>query len=154
MKLWHESEAKSPNGDLFAEGVFVTIVAVLLELRDREPFAGVEALQPISQPQLLQIKAYIDDNLDKRISNADLSRICGTPVVRFIRSFKAATGQTPYKYVLSRRIARAQELLATGDAALAEIAYACGFASQSHMTDVFRQKLRATPGRYRKEVQR
>ncbi|MEM7710434.1 MAG: AraC family transcriptional regulator [Pseudomonadota bacterium] len=35
---------------------------------------------------------------------------------------------------------------------LAEIAYACGFASQSHMTDVFREKLGVTPGRYRKEV--
>ena len=82
----------------------------------------------------------------------ELASLLGRPAARFLVDFKATTGQTPYQYVLSRRIARAQELLSAGEMPLAEVAYACGFASQSHMTDVFRQKLGVTPGRYRKEV--
>ena len=43
-------------------------------------------------------------------------------------------------------------MLAVGERDLADVAHACGFVSQSHMTDVFRKKLGVTPGRYRKEV--
>jgi AraC family transcriptional regulator len=35
------------------------------------------------------------------------------------------------------------------DADLADIAYACGFASQQHMTTVFSRHLGTTPARYR-----
>ncbi|WP_299959282.1 helix-turn-helix domain-containing protein [uncultured Roseobacter sp.] len=44
------------------------------------------------------------------------------------------------------------KLLRLGDMPLAEIAYATGFASQSHMTDTFRRVLGTTPGKWRREA--
>ncbi len=95
---------------------------------------------------------FIHDNLDQNLSFDAVARIAGVSALRLRAAFKATIGQTPHQYMLACRIARAQELLAAGKMPLCEIAYACGFASQSHMTDVFRQKLGVTPGRYRKEV--
>ncbi len=67
----------------------------------------------------------------------------------FARLFKATRGVTPYRFVLERRIAAARRLLGS-DAGLAEIAYATGFASQSHFTTIFRREIGVTPGAARR----
>ena len=56
---------------------------------------------------------------------------------------------TPYQYVLDKRIERAQLMIETTSLSLAQISFASGFSSQSHMTDVFRAKLGMTPGKVR-----
>ena len=155
QRLWAESEAGNPHGDLLADGALIAIAATLLRLRD-----GAMPETRDRQHALLathvrrQINDYIDTHLDQSLAIRDLAVLVDQPAATFAHAFRSAFGQTPHQYVLSRRLARAQELLAAGDLALAEIAYACGFASQSHMTDVFRQKLGVTPGRYRKEARR
>jgi AraC-like DNA-binding protein len=50
------------------------------------------------------------------------------------------------------RIHRARELLSLTERPLAEIAYACGFSSQSHMTSWFRRKHGVTPKQFRRSV--
>jgi AraC family transcriptional regulator len=64
--------------------------------------------------------------------------------------FRAATGLTPHQYVLEQRLHRARQLLEQKETALADIAVACGFSVQTHMTDNFRKHLGITPGEYRR----
>ena len=80
-----------------------------------------------------------------------VARAAGVSTAHFARAFKAATGRAPHQHLTERRLARAQEHLAHGTDPIAEIAYACGFASQSHMTALFTRHLGVTPARYRKE---
>lgn len=87
---------------------------------------------------------------------SDLSLQClasesGMSHFQFSRAFKRATGQSPHQYILEQRVARAQELL-KGQGSLSDIAYAVGFSSQAHMTDVFKKRLGVTPGQYRVDV--
>ena len=149
-RLWLESEAGNPNGDLFADAALTTLAVTLSGLANRQATGGDQA--PFADGIKAIITEFIETHLDGNPGLGELATLADMPQASFLKAFKATTGQTPYQYVLSRRIARAQELLAAGDMSLAEVAYACGFASQSHMTDVFRQKLGVTPGRYRKEV--
>jgi AraC family transcriptional regulator len=62
---------------------------------------------------------------------------------------KARTGLSPYQFVLARRIDKACELLSRSDLPIAEIALACVFASQQHLTATLSRKLGRTPGRLR-----
>ena len=62
---------------------------------------------------------------------------------------KARTGLSPYKFVLERRVDRAQDLLLHSDLSIAEIAFRCGFASQQHLTATLSRKLGNTPHRLR-----
>ena len=101
---------------------------------------------------IARLTEYIEERLDQRLTLAELSAVVGFSAWHFARAFKAATGQSPHQYVLDCRIAQARKLLAVVDLPLAEVARVCGFASQSHMTGVFRQKLGITPGRYRKDI--
>jgi AraC family transcriptional regulator len=51
--------------------------------------------------------------------------------------------------VLGRRVERAKVLLGRTGTPLPDVACRCGFADQSHLTRVFRQRVGVTPGRFR-----
>ncbi len=150
-RLWLTAERDGPFASLAVDHGFIGLICALLDKSATYAHSDESAV-PLSSGELERCFEFIEVCLDQPIGLNDIGNVIKVPPSRVISGIKTATGQTPHQYVLSRRIARAQELLAAGAMPLAEIAYACGFASQSHMTDVFRQKLGVTPGRYRKEV--
>jgi AraC family transcriptional regulator len=95
--------------------------------------------------------AFVDGiNQDLRLSS--LAAVAGMCVYHFARRFQETVAVSPYSYVLARRIERARALLRLNDERLVDVALACGFSSQSHLTPVFRQCLGVTPGEYRRRV--
>ena len=95
------------------------------------------------------ILSFIDSNLDNDLSLETLARLSGVLTHQFARAFKRRVGQSPHHYVLHRRIDAARQLLSASEQSIAEIAYATGFSSQSHMTTTFRRELGATPAQLR-----
>ncbi len=115
-------------------------------------WADDKAVVPSSQTvtrKLARLDDYIREHLDQDLSLTDLASVAELSPSYFLRSFKKATGQTPHRYLMECRLQRARECLVESDLPLADIAYACGFASQSHMNDVFKANLNISPGRYR-----
>lgn len=153
-RLWEESAIGNPNGLLFADGAVLTIAAELIRIAGLGDGGKPGPTQVISNHQIDLLDDYIDANIEQSIRVNDLAEIIGMTELSYLKAFKTTTGKTPHQYVLHFRIARAREMLSAEDMALAEVAYACGFSGQSHMTDVFRQKLGVTPGRYRREMRR
>jgi AraC family transcriptional regulator len=71
--------------------------------------------------------------------------------VYLVRAFKGAVGEAPHRYVLSRRIERAKELLRDAELSIVEIALATGFSSQSHLSSWFRRFVGVSPAVYRNQ---
>lgn len=97
------------------------------------------------------VREYIEANLSENLGLTEIALETGLSTYHFARLFKEEMGLSPHQYVLERRLTRAREMLANNGSTLADIAYAVGFSSQAHMTDVFRKRLGVTPGAYRKE---
>ena len=95
---------------------------------------------------------FIATHLDREITLADLAAIAELSTHHFGEAFKISTGQPPYRYVMERRVDRARELLRDGEHSIAEIAYAAGFSSQTHLTTNFRRVTGVTPGRFRRSL--
>ncbi len=152
MRLWEESTKTAGQATLFAEGAVMTLVAELTRISDLKMPLKSEANGGLGQRDLARVIEYCEAHLDTNMSIAVLAALIDMPMARFTRAFKAATGQSPHRFVVERRIARAKDLLAQKDVSLAEVAYASGFASQSHMTDVFRNRVGIAPGRFRKDA--
>jgi AraC family transcriptional regulator len=127
-------------------------IAVLL-LGDQLPSRDDE-IPKLDDIRLARAIDVIESNLAINLQLNELAAVACISSYHFARSFKAATGLTPHSYVQSRRITRAKELLARTRVPIAQIAADVGFASQAHMTDVFREKVGATPARYRADRQR
>ena len=94
---------------------------------------------------------FIDENLAKPLSLAEIARVAGVSGSHFARIFKRVTGLNPHQFVIQRRLQLAKDLLDREDMPIPQVAIACGFASQSHLTTSFRNAFGTTPGRYRKD---
>ncbi|MGI4950919.1 MAG: helix-turn-helix domain-containing protein [Janthinobacterium lividum] len=96
-----------------------------------------------------RVGEHIDAQLDQPLRLRELATLAGMSAFHFQRSFCTSHGVSPQGWILRRRIDRARALL-RGDAPIAQVAAACGFSSQSHMTRMFRSATGGTPAAYRK----
>jgi AraC family transcriptional regulator len=91
----------------------------------------------------------MESRLGEDVALADLAREASLSPFHFARCFKAATGMSPHRYLVERRVERARDLLTGTDASLADVAAACGFCSQAHFTSAFKRESGITPGVFR-----
>lgn len=92
---------------------------------------------------------FLVAHLDEPFSLVELANVCELSRSYFIKAFKESFGKTPHRWLMDYRVGRSRQMLRDG-ASLAEIALACGFSDQSHMTRVFVDYTGVSPGRYRK----
>lgn len=116
--------------------------------------AHEKALLWEEQDALSDVLSYINKNLKKPLSNADLAGICHMHPNHFIRYFKSKTGQTPHTYITQKRMEAAKRLLEKTELSLSEIAEAVGMWDTAHLTKAFRRFYAAAPKEYRKKRQK
>ncbi|WP_307248809.1 helix-turn-helix transcriptional regulator [Catenuloplanes indicus] len=68
------------------------------------------------------------------------------------RQFKLAYGESPYSYLMTRRIERAMALLRRGDLSVTDVCFAVGCASLGTFTTRFTELVGVSPGVYRRSV--
>jgi AraC family transcriptional regulator len=97
---------------------------------------------------------FVHDNLNWNLSLEEVAGATGDSPCHFARMFRRTTGKTPHQYVIARRVECAKQLLAAGELSIAAIANDTGFASQSHLTEVFRKITGVTPKAFQDDVGR
>ena len=105
--------------------------------------------ETLNDKVLSSVLSYIDANLEGDLSLEVLAQLSGVVTHRFARSFKRKVGEPPHQYVVTRRVEAARNLLSSTEESIAEIAFATGFSSQSHMTTTLKRELGVTPGQLR-----
>lgn len=103
---------------------------------------------PRPQRWLRQTLDYIHDSLGQDLRLSTLAHIAQMSESSFCHLFKEQMGISPHQYVIRQRIEKARLLLIEKKLPIVEIAYDCGFNSQSHLTLYFRQHLGITPKAY------
>ena len=97
-----------------------------------------------------RVMDYIEHHLDERLTLRELAGFAGLSVFHFLRCFKQCVGIPPHAYVRERRIERAKQLLARGEATIAEVAFRCGFSDQSSFARTFHRIAGVTPREFRR----
>jgi AraC family transcriptional regulator len=148
-----ELRCPSACGRLRAENLQQRLLAQVL-LRHSSLRRGVELPRAsLTRRRLYAALDFIEGSLGEE--GLTLERIAGQVGVSpffFARSFREEMGLPPHQYVRERRVARARQLLRQPGRTIAEVAYAVGFSSQSHLTMVFRNHVGVTPDRYRQAL--
>jgi AraC family transcriptional regulator len=103
----------------------------------------------LPERSLARVVDYIEANLDHDLRLAALANVSAMSLHHFARRFKETVGASPHAYVLSRRLDRARGMLQQRNVTLAQVAAACGFSSQAHMTTTFSSAFGVTPGKFR-----
>lgn len=135
-----------------AESRFVGAMRKLVSRHATDARAGV----PDRAADLVivdQVREYLQTRFSEHVRLTTLAEICGIGSFQLIRIFRRVVGVPPYAYLVQLRVNRAQTMLCQG-AAVADVAYACGFSDQSHLTRTFKKAIGVPPGRYARSVHR
>ena len=140
-----------PNGTLFAESLSVGVAMHLCRTRGlHAPPAAGERGQ-FSRWQWSHLRDLIDNDLSGDLSLSALAASVNMSKPHFVRLFRNTAGTSPHRYVVQARTERARHLIQSSELPLAEIASESGFASQSHLSRIFRRTYGVTPGDARKQ---
>ena len=110
---------------------------------------GLLGRHGLAEPKLRAAIAFITTNLATPLRLDDIASAAGVSPFHFARLFRRSTGVSPHRYVTIARIERAKWLLRATQSSIAQVAFECGFPSQSYLTTVFRRHVGLTPKAFR-----
>jgi AraC-like DNA-binding protein len=103
---------------------------------------------------VLQVRRFAQANLSRPISLDELAGHVGLSRFHFARSFGAAAGESPMRFIRRIRVDAARTLLLTTPLPLKTIATHVGFADQYHLSHVFRKMTGSNPRQFRMKTLR
>ena len=98
---------------------------------------------------LLRVRDLMDRAYAAPLDVPALARSAHVSESHFSRSFKAAFGETPHRYLLTRRIERAKALLRDGETPVTDVCLAVGFTSLGSFSATFARLVGESPTAYR-----
>src|SRR5437868_13650970 len=146
-----EMVAGFPSGRLFLDSVEQAMAVALVNghaVRHRpvEIYRG-----GLGSARLRRIKELVHAKLEDDLSLDEMAQSVGLSTAHFARMFRKSTGETPHQFVLRQRIERAKVMLRAPGARVLDVAVACGFKTQQHFAQVFRDVCRVSPTEYRQD---
>jgi AraC-like DNA-binding protein len=139
----HASLAAGADGLERDELVVDAVSALRVHLRPAPPAlpGGAE------HAAVRRARSYLADRWDRPVALAELAAYAGLSRFELVRRFRQQTGLTPHAFQRNLRVMHARTMLRAGDP-IVEVAAACGFADQPHLTRTFRRAVGVTPGRF------
>ena len=98
---------------------------------------------------LLRAKDLADARYFEPLDVDDLASAAGLSRAHFSREFRAAFGESPHAYLLTRRLERATALLRMTDRSVADICFSVGLQSVGSFTTSFKRAYGVSPTAYR-----
>ncbi|HEX5997718.1 MAG TPA: helix-turn-helix domain-containing protein [Jiangellales bacterium] len=108
-------------------------------------------LLPEPAHSLAGLLEWLDEHLAEEHTLQSLAREAAVSPRTLLRRFHAETGGTPYAWLTSRRVARAQELLGLSALSMEEVARSVGLASATLLRHHFRRQVGVSPQQYRQQ---
>jgi AraC-like DNA-binding protein len=105
-----------------------------------------------SNRRLLRARDAMDRSFADGLDIAALADSVHLSRAHFIRSFRAAFGETPHRYLQRRRIERAMALLRESERSVTEICFDVGFSSLGSFSRTFREIVGLSPRAYREQA--
>ncbi|WP_233213558.1 helix-turn-helix transcriptional regulator [Mycobacterium hubeiense] len=102
--------------------------------------------------QLRRVRDRIDREFAQPLNVEALARDAHMSAGHLSRQFKLAYGESPYSYLMTRRIERAMALLRRGDLSVTEVCFAVGCSSLGTFSTRFTELVGMSPSAYRENT--
>ncbi|HXC44592.1 MAG TPA: AraC family transcriptional regulator [Candidatus Dormibacteraeota bacterium] len=147
-----EMVAGFPSGRLFLDSLEQAMAVTLVNghaVRHRpvQIYRG-----GLGSARLRRIKELVHAKMEDDLGLDEMAQSVGLSTAHFARMFRKSTGETPHQFVLRQRLERAKAMLRAPDARVLDVAVACGFKTQQHFAQVFRDVCGVSPTEYREDM--
>jgi transcriptional regulator GlxA family with amidase domain len=102
--------------------------------------------------RLLRARDAMDRAFAQPLDIPALAKIACVSEAHFIRTFRAAFGETPHRYLQRRRVERSMFLLRETDRSVTDICFDVGFTSLGTFSRTFREIMGESPSAYRRRA--
>ena len=99
---------------------------------------------------LKKVVKYIEENISSRIDINELAQMTRWSSQHFIRVFTQFMGDTPYQFILKKKMEKAKVLITETDISMKDIAFDLGFLSYGNFCKIFKRETGKNPDEYRK----
>lgn len=99
---------------------------------------------------LRRVRDRIDREYARPLNVEGLARGVGMSAGHLSRQFRAAYGESPYAYLMTRRIERAMALLRRGDLSVTDVCFEVGFSSLGTFSTRFAELVGVPPSTFRR----
>jgi AraC-like DNA-binding protein len=141
-----------PNEDYQLErGFYFELAQHLIENRlaattaQNEPYTKRTVVSTVDIKRLISAKNYIDNCFAEEISVPQIATEASMSEFTFFRKFKMLFNESPYKYILSKRLLYAHYMLRTKDCSVSEVAAQSGFSDIYSFSRSFKQFYKEPP---------
>jgi transcriptional regulator GlxA family with amidase domain len=135
------------SGSLWVGQVASRLVMHAHRSGNQSQFSTIVRAQVYSKNAFGEVLRWIDENLHRSVSVAEMAERAGQTERTFYRHFAGAIGKTPTTYLIDRRLDRAKQLLASGRN-VKEVAVAVGFKSESSFRAAFNSRFALPPSAF------
>lgn len=118
--------------------------------RDGGQAQYVERPVPVTEGRLARTQAWALTSLAGRLDVQTMAQHAHLSPRQFARLFRAETGTTPHRWLMSQRVVHARRLLETTALSIDEVARESGFNTAAALREHFRRQLHTSPTAYRK----
>ncbi len=138
------------HGSPLALQVARNLVLYLRRPGGQSQFSAALSLQLTDRKPLLELEAWVLDNLNKPLNVPMLAGRVAMSPRNFARVFTKEMKTTPAKFVERLRVEAARRRLEESPNSMETIASECGFGNVNSMRNVFQRTLKIAPGQYRR----
>lgn len=149
-QLMNEDLGWKKTADL--DSVYAGVLKRLLEIH-RGVFADINRIDSVKFSTRKELykritigKEYLDNNLDRKISIEEVSRVASLSPHHFKRTFKILFGQAPHHYHVRKRLEFSRQLIEAGGLHVSDICQRVGFEDASSFIRLFKSNYGFTPG--------
>jgi AraC-like DNA-binding protein len=126
-------------------------LADLNEARSLSLAAWTQRPRTEADPRMRRVLAYLAENVDQTIAQAEAARRAGLSPAAFSRFFRRAMGKTFQSYITDLRLSLVCRQLLETDRTVSEIAFAAGFGNLSNFNRSFRLSCGMSPRDFRRQ---
>lgn len=141
-----ELNSGKPDALFVAVSYFMQIIAFIAR-----SYTKTEIPEQMNILYLSEVISYIEKNYQHNITISKLAQRASMSQITLYRMFKKAFNMSPVNYVISVRIARAQEMLNNSKLNISEIARETGFSDSNYFSRSFKKLTGVSPRLFRKQ---
>ena len=153
VKLKAQAENPSLARRDYAEALSIVLVHELLRLNDGRAREAPAVRGGLAGWQRNKVVEYVEEHLADDIPLAALAKLARLSLFHFARAFKQSFALPPHRYLTTRRLERAKELLAEPQLSVTQIGAKVGFRDSSSFSSAFRKYTGLAPMDYRRSLE-
>ena len=123
-------------------------IIMLLLKTDKYP-SVLELITDLFNPRSASLKQVVENHLYADISIDELAHLCSMSLSSFKREFKKTFSASPARYIKTKKLEKAANLLTVSDQRITDIAYQCGFNNPDNFSTIFTRHFGISPKKYR-----